>query len=703
MSGGASSKQTRRFRFGAWSLILVIAASASCALAAAIADKYSTRFDVTATREHSLASRTQSLLDQLDRSVEIVLVADDRMIDPRARQRVSDVLDAFDQSTELVDVTRINPVTDAGRQQFEALQGRVRGLYEKDLENRRRVTSEAAEAATRLVAQLDSLSDALLSLKQPLVDAGDPLAAEVENVAAVARLQARSLAPIAEQTQSAIESNTGGIESARTALAAALSLQREQLSGFVCELSAAAQSAEPGSVVADGWRQAQRAAETGRDLAARQADALDRLGSSEADVVLRILQSADAVLILSEGRSTAIPFASLFPTTERLNESGGTVTDLRFIGEELLGTAIASLTRPTTPVVVLVHMLPGRLLTESGEASSPQARQAIGAMLDRLSLRGMRLAEWPVSLSASRPSLVNINPDGARPVVWLAFGTEGTSAEAAGRFDAYARALESLIDGGESILVSLAPSTRPASGGTDPVALALQEFGIDVNTGALLVQQVRTATGAAFDLSFILREAASEHALAEMMSGLPTTLTWLTPIELAEDSIATPILMVNDSPDIWAEAEWRSFANAPDDRPWSSPAPPTPNESYDVVQGPWIVGAAAERIVPPSDNRQRLVAIASPAWFFDRLANRTTTAEGRTISLSPGNLEFLEASIYWLAGQDEMVAPSAHTADIPRIGPMSDAQLDTIRFALIFGLPLSVLSLGVILRFTMLR
>lgn len=699
----ATSRRSRRLRFGAWSFTLIVAATASFALAAAIADRYALRFDVTATREHSLAERTQSILDQLDRTVEIVLIADDRMIDPRARRRIGDVLDAFEQSSAHVSVTRVNPVSDAGRETFEALQSRVRGLYEADLAKRRKATAESAAGADRLVTQLESLSDLLLSLKPALSDAGDPLADEVENVAAVARLQARALRPVAEQAHAALNAGSGSVESARTALAGALASQRDQLAGFAAELAGAAAQVEAGSPIEEGWRRAQRLAESGRDLAARHADALERLGRSEADVVLRILQTADAVLILSEGKSTAIPFASLFPTTERLNESGGTATDLRFIGEELITTAIASLTRPTTPVVVLVHNLPGRLLTDSGEASSSQARQVIGAMLDRLSLRGMRAAEWPVAISAARPSLLTINPDGARPVVWLSFGTEGTSAEAASRFDAYARALESLIADGESVLVSLAPSTRPASGGTDPAAAALKPLGVNAATGKPLIRRIRTATGAAFDLSFILRRSASEHPIASAISGLPTTFTWATPLTIAENADAVPILNIEDSPDVWAEAEWLSHANMPDDRPWASAAAPTPNDTFDIVAGPWTIGVAIERILPPGASRQRIVTIGSPGWFFDRLAHRTGTSEGRTISLSPGNHELLEASIYWLAGQDEMIAPSARTADIPRIGPMSDAQLALIRYALIFGLPAGVLALGVLMRFTVLR
>ena len=697
------SNRTRRSKFGAYSLVLIIAATISAGLAGAIADRFNAQYDVTATREHSLAARTQGLLDQLDQDVEIIVVADQRQVDARVRNRMRDVLAALDRASPRITITRIDPVTDVGRAEFERVSERVRGLYEEDIERRRDTVEEAVAAAEAMAAELDALSTALLDMEPALRSVSDPRAAEVENVAAVARLQAQSLRQTAAQSQSAIDGDLSAIESARAALAAAFASQRDQLQQFVLEIENAARDAEGHEAVRAQWLAARAIAARARDEAALQADALLRLGPSEANAVMRILASADAVIVMADGRSTAIPFTTLFPTTERIDEAGGVVTDLRFIGEELLTTAIASLTRSTTPIVAIVHNLPGRLVTETGEPSSPQAAQAIGAMLDRFQLRGMGVREWPIVLDATRPTRITLDPSGERPIVWVAFGTEGTSADASQRFDAYARAVEGLIEDGESVLVSVAPSTRPASGGEDPLSTALQPLGVNPQSGFPLVRSVRTATGRAFDLSFVIRQSESDHIIANAIDGLPLTLTWVTPFEIDDDATATAIIAIEDSPDVWAEAEWRAHANAPDDRPWGSPAPPEPNDIFDIVDGPWPIAVAIEHRASPSSRQQRVIAVGSPGWFFDRLANRTATAEGRTITLSPGNHELLEASIYWLAGQNDMIAPSARTADIPRIGPMSDAQLALIRYSLILGLPLLVLAIGAGLRMTLLR
>src|SRR5690606_15755282 len=147
--------------------------------------------------------------------------------------------------------------------------------------------------------RLNELSDALLALEEPLKAAADPMAALVENVAAAARIQARSLQPILEQTGALSASAASDVESSRSALLGSLASLRDQLHQLVGERSQAAAKAPLESALRAGWRSAHDLAVRIRDESARHADALDRLGRSEAGLVMRILESTDAVLILS--------------------------------------------------------------------------------------------------------------------------------------------------------------------------------------------------------------------------------------------------------------------------------------------------------------------------------------------------------------------------------------------------------------------
>lgn len=692
MTPATTQPNRRRLRFGSLSAGIVLAVTAASVLALALAERSSVRLDLTATREHSLAPRTRTILDRMDRDVEVVVVTDDSTVAPDLRRRVRDLLDTLDRASARVRVTRINPVTDAGQAAFDALRDRVRALYAADTRDRAAAMTDAVGVAATLPGRLRGLSDALQALRAN-ADTGRPADGDpVENAAAVARLATRALEPTIDPARSAAsgpDPDPSALEDARSALIQSLNGARDRAD----EIARTISPVDPATA---------RIAEAIRDDAARAGDLITGRPRSQADMVLRILESTDAVLVLSEGSSTAIPFSALFPAAATEDGAGRT---LHFLGEELISTAIASLMHPVTPIVVLTHTLPGRLLDSTGVPASPAAREALGAALDRLALRGVTLAEWPVVIDSSRPALARLDTDtvDTRPIVWFCFGTEGASAQAAARYDAYAAAVRRLLEDGESVIISLAPSARPASGADDPLAVTLAGLGIDADTGRPLISRIRVADGDAYDLSRVFNAADPATPIGRAVRGLPTALTWLTPVRPAEGASGGVILSVDASADTWAEAEWLGFASAPDDRAWSSAAAPTPNPRFDDVTGPWPVAVAVEHVGAGSFAPQRVVAVGSPGWFFNRLAARSTDVDGRTVAVYPGNLELLDAAVLWTAGDDAMIATGAAARDTPRIGPISDARLALLRWLMILGMPAATLALGAVARYTILR
>ncbi len=69
-------------------------------------------------------------------------------------------------------------------------------------------------------------------------------------------------------------------------------------------------------------------------------------------------------------------------------------------------------------------------------------------------------------------------------------------------------------------------------------------------------------------------------------------------------------------------------------------------------------------------------------------------ADGRLVPANPGNLELFEASVYWLAGQDNLISqsPSARVASM--VAPIDATRLIRLQYVLVLGLPLGVLALG---------
>jgi hypothetical protein len=121
----------------------------------------------------------------------------------------------------------------------------------------------------------------------------------------------------------------------------------------------------------------------------------------------------------------------------------------------------------------------------------------------------------------------------------------------------------------------------------------------------------------------------------------------------------------------------------------------------------YVLAAAAERArtvgVPSpratqSGSPQRLVVVASPEWLHDGYTQAAEDVSGRHVFLFPGNLELFDASLSWLAGRDDQIAPGPQSRDIPRIKPIPEGTLRLLRLLLIFGLPALPLVLAALLR-----
>ncbi|RMH28986.1 MAG: hypothetical protein D6693_02660, partial [Planctomycetota bacterium] len=199
VTGAGPTGAARRRRFAAISAGIVLAATAAAVIAQAAAQRASRRIDLTATREHTLAPRTGAILDRLDRDVEIVVVADPARLPRDLWRRTRDTLDALDRGSDRLRVTRINPVTDAGRAEFRSLRERVRAMYDADTARRADTLERAARTARALPGRFAALSDALLATK----GLADDHAEALDRAAAVARLAGRAVEPTIEPAERA--------------------------------------------------------------------------------------------------------------------------------------------------------------------------------------------------------------------------------------------------------------------------------------------------------------------------------------------------------------------------------------------------------------------------------------------------------------------------------------------------------------------
>lgn len=702
----------RRARFGTMSVILLAAATVSVIVLNVLGTRFAARFDVTSTGEHRLSPRSQSLLERLSGPYEVVVAAplrDRAVTDPRALQALRDVLDQFRHARGGVTIrsTLIDTGSAAGIAEFEALLDRLAQRDAPRIQKQADAVATGLDRAEALAADMETLSPMLDAVARAIPDDAPGAATNrsyFEQRAAELRISAPPLRQAVGRARDTLTKPAGHppIPDPERAAAPVLALLKEIEAGLndIAENSRRFANAEGIPAPArDAAAPASTAAASLRDRVAVLRDNLERLERIDLVRIARTLQAGSAALVIGppEAGVTAIDMAQLLPGEAAVEAAGGARADMGRRAEELIATAIASLAQPIKPIVMFIHGQPAR-----GFLQSPDFIQ----LLNRLALRGIDAAEWAVSVDPEPPPLTRADPTGQRPVVYVVLSTDASqSAPARGqsgpeRAAKVGRAVASLIEAGQPVLLSLNPSTLPTFGETDPMIAGLRHFGLTADTGRPILQERFAADGRHVDAWQVLTAETGDHPIAGAVRGLPARFEWPVAVRLDPEARldgvkATPLYIVK-SPAAWGESQWLSYWQVRIPEHDLVPNKPAKDAPRDDGAGPWPIVMAAERRGP--DGPERLVVVGANTWFMDRIAQERALIDGRPAPTNPGNAELFEAAVYWLAGQDEMIAQSPTARAVPLIRPLGGGTLLVLRWAAIAGLPGLVLLLGVIWR-----
>ncbi len=715
--GGGASAVPRRFKAGSFALVTLLAVTVSVVLLNALAPKFSRRYDVTATGEHKLAPRTEKLLSSLKNQYRVVLAGDFSRVDGRARDRVNDVLDQFARRSERVAVRSIDAASAAGQEEFDRLIAELAKDNRADLDAQSALVVAARDGATTLASYLDgSLAAGFEKVREALTvaptepGAGDLLKAAdyFRDLAAASRIGAQDLRATAGKTAESLGAKVRGIPVPATDLAAAairesLSPAVEQLGALATRLKQIAESNALSPKGKDALRPVLAGIEPARDAAAVALDTIARLKRPDIRRVADVLSRGNAALVVGPSGVglTAIEFDTLFPAAEWMDSSVVARADIGRRAEELFASAIGSLETPLKPIVVIVH----------GEARSFfELNRFVTRVRERMGMRGVDTIEWATATQALPPDLATLNADGKRPVVYASLVPNtsvgsGASGEKPGveRAKQLGKLLSGLADAGESLLISMSPSVLPTFGQPDPTTELLTSFGLKADTARPVVREVLTPRGRAL-LSDLMAQPATgsrgENAIALAIKGLPLNVEW--PIALTATATAPagvtvwPLYVAADDGTTWAESQWATMwaLRGQIDREADIP---TFDAARDLKSPSWLIAAAAERRGTAGARGQRVVAVGANTWYMDE-RSQAVRSDGRSADSSPGNLELFEASVYWLAGQDELIAQSPQARAVALVKPMSEGRVKLVRFVTIAVLPLLVLVIGVMYR-----
>lgn len=696
-------------RFLLQSVVMLLAVTACCMFAGLIADRFPAHVDVTSTRAHRLSARTMDILGKLRGEYELVVTVNSALVDAASARRTQDVLDAFNRAAPNLAVSIIDVGSADGPRRLDAVLERVMERSRAEVEAQKREIVGIIGQYPGLSADLERLSGVLLRadglVSESAVNAA-ALKRFLSDAAAMCRLSAQDLGKAGSQTEGALTQTIG--RSPVPALDAAAASVREPVRALVerlgeigrsLEATVAARDEQIAAAVKEALRPAVEIAGSLRRSAGGLLEKTDGLGTLPVVTVARVVEQTSAAMVIgppkAEGESgrslAAIDIDSLYPAASAGGTEGGeggATIDLRARTEDLLGSALQSLVDSAPPIVVLTHIEPNRF---------GPGFDRFSALVTRLRLRGIDIAEWAVALEESPPSLKKLDPTGKRPVVYVVLYTTPDTVEGATRLVRMSRAVTELFVTGKPMLMSITPSTLPALGQTDPMTEFLGASGLEVDSGRPLLRQIGTPASPLVASDVFVSAGDEAHPIAAAIRGLRTRLPWALPIRLKDGAAGlSPLLTAEADGRTWAESQWREFASVPAaSRAMVRPQDqPKPDSSRDDAKGPWVVAAALTR-----EGGQRTVIVGSNTWFRDDIADAVELVGNRVRLLNPGNSELFEASVYWLSGREEVMGASPQASAVSIIpNDLSQGAISAIRWALIAGLPLLILLTGAVWR-----
>ncbi|XOV74300.1 MAG: Gldg family protein [Phycisphaerales bacterium] len=393
-----STAGIRRTRYGAMTAILITAAAAIALFIGVIGERTATRFDLTATRSYTLSTRTTQLLEDLEMPVEVVVVVNlgrEGSADPRSVERVRDLLSEYTQQSPNVSYSIIDTATAEARDEFQRVVGLMAGYAEDEIRTHRRTLERTISGLDRTEQDLRRLADRTEDTSQA---ASEFVGGQIEAFLINMRSMADEAAEARQVVQTALENEVAGtpLPASDQAQLAASQLLTNASSAFSDISAWAQQISEAPQIDSNTLKASAAALATAAGEAASQSaatlDRLIRLQPLEPLQVTRALQQTEAVLVIAPTGTTAIKFDAIFPLRTSI-EQGQSIAQVSFAGEELISTAISTLSMQDPPIVVFVHAEPGRMFDDtgrpsaatSGDQSSPHAR--LGVSVNQLAQR----------------------------------------------------------------------------------------------------------------------------------------------------------------------------------------------------------------------------------------------------------------------------------------------------------------------------
>ncbi len=641
--------------------------------------------DATKTRAYALSPQTQQLLEEIDDSGEqwtIAVILFEANADRAVKRQVNEVLRRFTDASTNINAVHIDPTDADTLDDYESLLSHLRTIYSDKIDAYNAALAPGIEAVEDFEIFVEQRSGQIADLHRNL-SPGDAIFNDYEQLMGGFSLRSRQIASIKKQLgESLREDETRPIrdyETARSILVGALTVWADEMMGIE-QLFAR-------------WRVYPNIDPSIRELANNAKDQYERLAMKlikiadpikflpelEIGTIGGQIERGEAAIVIGPEGAALIPSGQIFPQVQQRSKAGVTF-DRRFRGEQMIASAMRSLLVNPMPLVVFVHAEDQSLL-QRREMNLDLVGPASILKASRFDVK-----EWIVTLS-DPPT-----PKAGQQVVWIVIPPPipiRTSFIPGNEEYALIDSVNQLIEAGEMVMLNVAPSGMQQLSQSDPWQAVALAMGVEVDTSKVIFEQQIDQSGTPFNLRTArITEFESEHPVSAAAHGLvtsfdlPIAITKATsgPIGIALSKVA----VVKPQENRWLENDWAVDPTTID----------KPNESQFFTEALTII-ATTQRSNPITRNTQRFVVVGSSGWL---LSNRSDVVNdlggGRVALMYPGNYELLLASVAWLSGHEEMIAPSAISQQIQTLSGITESVKIRWRWITVVVLPSAILILG---------
>ena len=645
-----------------------------------------TMLDATKTRAYALSPQTLRLLDEIDSSGEdwtIAVILVEANADRAMKRQVDEVLRRFTDSSEHITAVHIDPTDADTLDEYESLLAHLRLIYSDKIDAYNAALAPGIEAVNDYELFVEQRSGQLVDLRLNL-SADDPIYNDFQQLLGGFSLRTQQITQIKKELAKSLQEDEArpirDYETARSIFVGALTVWADELYGI--ELLFAKWRAYPN--VDPSIKEIANSTSGQYEQLARKlikiADPIKFLPELEIGTIGRQIERGEAAIVIGPDGAALIPSGQIFPQVQQRNQTGITF-DQRFRGEQIIAAAMRSLLINPMPLVVFVHAEKQSLLQRRSKQNFDLVGPASILKASRFDIK-----EWIVTLG-DRPT-----PKVGQAVVWIVVPPPiplRTSFVPSKEEYALIDSVKQLIVEGEMVMLNVAPSGMHKFNQPDPWQTVALAMGVEVDTSKVIFEKQIDQSGQAINLRTArITEFESEHPVSAAAHGLVTSLD--LPLAITK-ATSGPIgfeyskaAVVKAQENRWLEDDWAIDPSTVD----------KPNENQFFAEDITVI-ATTQRNNPVTRNTQRFVVIGSSGWL---LSNRSDVVNdmggGRVALVYPGNYELLLASVAWLSGHDEMIAPSAISQQIQTLSGVTQSVKIRWRWITVVILPCATLLFG---------